>query len=236
MTLHTTTRYDEELNDLRSHVLSMGERVQASIGNAAKVIFEQDRSIAQKVIEQDKAINDLEMACDDMTRSLLVRRQPAANDLRFIIACNKIVTDLERMGDLVAGICRSSLRIGNHPLPETGKLPQMIDKVRQQLSLVLNAFGRDDIQTAMQVIEADHEINELNDQIFQNLLDQMAKDPSLISTTIPITSIVKSLERIGDLSVSVAEMIVFMISGKDIRHISSLTSTTRFHIPDEGRE
>ncbi|HXH64758.1 MAG TPA: PhoU domain-containing protein, partial [Mariprofundaceae bacterium] len=152
MALHTTTRYDEELNDLRSHVLSMGERVQASIGNATKVIFEQDRSIAQKIIEHDKAINDLEMACDEMTCTLLVRRQPAGSDLRFVIACNKIVTDLERMGDLVAGICRSSLRIGNHPLPDLDDLPLMIDKVRQQLSLVLNAYGRDDTQAAMQVI------------------------------------------------------------------------------------
>jgi phosphate transport system protein len=236
MTLHTTTRYDEELNDLRSHVLSMGERVQAAIGQLSQVILERDSSIAQKIIEQDRVINDLEMSCDEMTCTLLVRRQPAGSDLRFVIASNKIVTDMERMGDLVAGICRSALRIGSHPLPDPDGLPLMIEKVSQQLSLVLNAFGRDDVNTAMQVIANDDEIDHLNASIFQYLLDQMAKDPALISATIPLTSITKNLERIGDLSVSVAEMVVFMVSGKDIRHISSLNAANRLLGQSEGRE
>jgi phosphate transport system protein len=235
MSLHTTTRYDEELNDLRSHVLSMGERVQGALDNAARVIIERDASIAQKVIEQDKAINDLELACDEMTSTMLVRRQPAGIDLRFIIACNKIVTDLERMGDLVAGICRTSLRIGTHPLPDVDGLPEMIDKVRAQLTLVINAFGRDDMPDAMQVIAGDDDIDELNAQIYQFLLEQMAKDPSLISATIPLTSMVKNLERIGDLAVSVAEMVVFVVSGKDIRHISSLKAANRIINEEEGR-
>jgi len=236
MTLHTTTRYDEELNDLRSHVMSMGERVQAAIDLAASAVTEQDQGLAQKIIEQDKAINDLEMTCDEMTCTLLVRRQPAGGDLRFVIACNKIVTDLERMGDLVAGIGRASLRIGEHPMPDPDGLPQMIDKVRQQVSLVLNAFGRDDMQTAMQVIADDSEVNRMNASIYQHLLDQMTKDPALISATIPMTNIVKNLERIGDLAASVAEMVVFMVSGKDIRHISPFTETTRLLDPGEGRE
>jgi phosphate transport system protein len=235
MALHTTTCYDEELNDLRSHVLSMGERVQAAIGNAARVIFERDRSIAQKIIEQDKAINDLEMTCDEMTSTMLVRRQPAGGDLRFIIACNKIVTDFERMGDLVAGICRSSLRMDRHPLPDVDGLPEMIDRVSRQLTLVLTAYGRDDMQDAIQVIAGDDEIDRLNAQIYQHLLDQMAKDPALIGATIPMTSIVKNLERIGDLAVSIAEMVVFTVSGKDIRHISSLKAASRLLDDEEGR-
>jgi phosphate transport system protein len=236
MALHTTTRYDEELNDLRSHVLSMGERVQAALDLAASAVNERDQGLAQKIIEQDKAINDLEMTCDEMTCTLLVRRQPAGGDLRFVIACNKIVTDLERMGDLVAGIGRGSLRIGEHPMPDPDGLPQMIDKVRQQVSLVLNAFGRDDMQTAMQVIADDDVIDEMNASIYQHLLDQMSKDPALISATIPMTNIVKNLERIGDLAASVAEMVVFMVSGKDIRHISSLSAANRLLEPGEGRE
>ena len=89
------------------------------------------------------------VTCDEMTSTMLVRRQPAGSDLRFIIACNKIVTDFERMGDLVAGICRSSLRMDKHPLPDVDGLPEMIDRVSRQLALVLNAYGRDDMQDAV---------------------------------------------------------------------------------------
>lgn len=235
MSLHTTSRYDEELNDLRTHVLSMGERVQSAIHHATEVTFKLDRSIAQHTIEQDKSINALELECDEMTRTIIVRRQPTGNDLRFIIACNKIVTDLERMGDLAAGICRSTLRIGDHPLPDLGELSTLAEKVRHQVARVLNAYGRDDMQDAMHAISDDDEIDELNARIYQDLLDQMAKDPSLISGAIILTSISKNLERIADLASSIAEMVVYVVSGKDIRHIS-LDAASHLLDQSEGRE
>ena len=220
MALHTTTRYDEELNDLKSHVLSMGERVQEAIDRAAEVVFKRDRSTAQHTIEQDSAVNALELECDEMTRTLLVRRQPAGSDLRFIIACNKIVTDLERMGDLAAGICRSALRIGSHPVPDLGDMPLLVEKVRRQVARVLGAYAHEDMHEALGTIGDDDEIDALNARIYQALIDQMGRDPALISAAIVMTNIAKNLERIGDLAVSVAQMVVYMASGQDIRHIA----------------
>ncbi len=220
MALHTTTRYDEELNDLKSHVLSMGERVQGAIDRAAEVVFKRDRSTAQHTIEQDSAVNALELECDEMTRNLLVRRQPAGSDLRFVIACNKIVTDLERMGDLAAGICRSALRIGEHPVPDLGEMPLLVEKVRRQVARVLGAYAHEDLHEALGTIGDDDEIDALNTRIYHSLIDQMGKDPALISAAIVMTNIAKNLERIGDLAVSMAQMVVYMASGQDIRHIS----------------
>ena len=156
MALHTTSRYDEELNDLKSHVLSMGERVQAAIDRAAELIFQPDRSTAQHTIEHHRIVNALELECDEMTRNLIVRRQPAGSDLRFIIACNKIVTDLERMGDLAAGICRSALRIGNHPVPDLDAMPLLIEKVRRQVARVLGAYAHDDVHEALGTVSGSH--------------------------------------------------------------------------------
>jgi phosphate transport system protein len=220
MALHTTTRYDEELNELKTHVLSMGERVQAAIDRAAEVVFKRDRSTAQHTIEQDSAVNALELACDEMSRNLIVRRQPAGSDLRFVIACNKIVTDLERMGDLAAGICRSALRIGNHPVPDLGEMPALIEQVRRQVAKVLGAYAHEDVHQALEAIGDDAEIDALNTRIYHSLIDQMGKDPALISAAIVMTNIAKNLERIGDLAVSVAQMVVYMASGQDIRHIA----------------
>jgi len=232
MALHTTTRYDEELNDLRTHVLSMGERVQAAIDHAAEVVFKRDRSIAQHTIEQDAGINDLELQCDEMSRTLIVRRQPAGSDLRFIIACNKIVTDLERMGDLAAGICRSALRIGEHPVPDLAEMPALIEKVRRQVAKVLGAYAHEDMRQALEVIGDDDEVDALNARIYQALIHQMGEDPALISAAIVMTNIAKNLERIGDLAVSMAQMIVYMASGQDIRHIAPELADHILHSDD----
>lgn len=216
---HTSRRFDEELAELKSHVLSLGGLVEKAIGSSMQALLTEDNALAEQTIERDKAVNALEVQCDEMTRSILVRRQPAAGDLRFIISTIKVVTDLERMGDLAAGICEGALRLGEIPGSPKAGLSAMSELVQNQVSRALDALSRGDIGLAMEVIERDAAVDELYHTTYREMLTYMIETPRKISAYIIVSNIAKNLERIGDHATNICEMVIYMIRGHDIRHV-----------------
>ncbi|MDH5525718.1 MAG: phosphate signaling complex protein PhoU [Nitrospirota bacterium] len=216
---HTSRKFDEEMSDLKSRVLSLGGLVEKAIDSAMMALLNTDNEMAELTIDRDKAINALEVQCDDMTRSILVRRQPAAGDLRFIISAIKVVTDLERMGDLAAGIAEGSLRLGEMPDGPKSSLSAMSDLVKQQVSRALDALSRGDIDLAMEVIEKDNAVDEMYHATYRELLTYMIENPRRISAYIILSNIAKNLERIGDHATNLCEMVIYIIRAHDIRHV-----------------
>ncbi|WP_167632402.1 phosphate signaling complex protein PhoU [Mariprofundus ferrooxydans] len=220
MSEHTIKRYEDELNELKETVLSMGSLVEKAVRRSMKSLIEQDAKRARKVIERDRAINSLEIEVDDMTRNLLALRQPAAGDLRFIITTIKIVTDLERSGDLAEAIAEAMLQTEDHPLTHTDSLHNLADKAILQLQQALDCFAHGDADLAMAIIESDKKVNTLFKSLQRENLTYMMEDHRQITSGLLAYSIGKNLERIGDHAVNIAEMVVYMVRGQDVRHSS----------------
>jgi len=216
---HTAKRFDEELSELKNRVLSLGGLVEKAIGNATRALLQRDPELARKTIERDKAVNALEVQCDDLTRRILVLRQPAAGDLRFIISAIKVVTDLERMGDLAVGICEGALQLEEVPVQTRVSLSGMSELVMAQVSRALDAMARGDIDLAMEVIEKDSAIDEMYYSTYREILTYMMENPPQISGYIILSNIAKNLERIGDHATNICEMVIYTMRGHDIRHV-----------------
>jgi|AMFO01.1.fsa_nt_gi phosphate transport system regulatory protein PhoU len=219
MNVHTLRRFDVELTQLKEHVLSMGGLVERAIGNAVQSMLEQDARLAQKTIDRDTAINTLEVQCDNLTRGILVRHQPAAGDLRFLIAIIKVVTDLERMGDLATGIAHGTLQILERPPKRFLGLETMAGKVQRQVNRALDALARNDLHLAMRVIRDDSGVDSMYRAIYRETIATMLEDPHAISSSIALSNAAKHLERIGDHAKNIAEMAIYCIQGHDIRHV-----------------
>ena len=216
---HTVKRYDEELSELKERVLAMGTLVQRAIRRSMKSLNQDDVEKARKVIMRDKAINALEVGIDEMTRTMLARRQPAAGDLRMIISTVKIVTDLERAGDLAEHIAESVLQSQDHPLTRLDSLNRLADAVGLQFSAALDAFERADAEAALACIEGDKRVNKLFKAIQREILSYMIEDPRQITSGLIAMNIGRHLERIGDHAANVSEMVIYMARGHDIRHV-----------------
>jgi len=216
---HTIKRFDEELDKLKELVLSMGGLVERAIGHAVQSMLDQDETLARETINRDKAINALEVQCDELTRDILVRRQPAAGDLRFILGIIKVVTDLERMGDLAAGIAEGVLNTRENPPKNYSNLDIMGEKVQRQVQRSLDALSRHDSELAMKVIGKDEGIDKLYKRMYREMLTYMLEDPKEITPSIIISNVAKNLERISDHATNVAEMVIYMARGHDIRHV-----------------
>jgi len=216
---HMVKRFDEELTELKNHVLSLGGLVEKAIANAMTSLLRHDTDLARKTVERDKAINALEVQCDEMTRRILVLRQPAAGDLRFIISTIKVVTDLERMGDLAAHISQSALKLESTPIQAKAGLSGMSELVQQQVSRALDALSRGDVDLAMEVIAKDDAIDDLYRGTYREILTYMLEDAPNISAYITVANVAKNLERLGDHATNICEMVIYMIRGHDIRHV-----------------
>ncbi len=218
---HYSKQFDTELNEIRQRLLEMGGKVEVMINDSLKALVERDSDLAERVIASDHQINRLEMEIDERCLEVLARRQPAARDLRFITLALKIVTDLERIGDQCRNIGKRTLELNEEPpLKPYIDLPRMAQWSGVMVKEALDAFVRGDDQLAYKVCRDDQFVDDLNDQIQRELLTFMIADPSSISRAMKINHISKCLERIADHATNVAEMVIFMIKGKDIRHMS----------------
>jgi len=219
VTVHTLRRFDDELSQLKERVLSMGGLVERAIENALESLLEQNDRLARKTINRDAAINAMEIQCDDITRGILVRRQPAAADLRFIIATIKVVTDLERMGNLAASLSRDAIQIMDHPPADLSCLETMGDRVQQQTNHALDALSRGDINMAMSVIRESSGVDKLYKNMYREVIDRMLNDQRTIGTSITLSGAAMNLERIAGHATNIAEMVIYMQRGHDIRHV-----------------
>ena len=216
---HFSKQFDAELNAIREKLLEMGGKVEVMIANAMKSLVERDSELAEATIAFDHEINHLEMEIDERCLEVLARRQPAARDLRFITLALKIVTDLERIGDQCAAIAKRARELNDEPpLKPYIDLPRMAYWASVMVKEALDAFVHGDDALAIKVCTDDQFVDELNEQIQRELLTYMIEDTSTISRAIKLNYISKCLERIADHATNVAEMVIFMVKGKDIRH------------------
>jgi len=216
---HFSRQYDAELTNIREKLLEMGGKVELMINDALKALVERDSALADRVIAFDHEINRLEMLIDERCLEVLALRQPAARDLRFITLALKIVTDLERIGDQCRNIGKRAKELNEEPpLKPYIDLPRMAHWAGVMVKEALDAFVRGDAELALKVCRDDDFVDKLNEQIQRELLTFMIEDATAISRSMKINHISKCLERIADHATNVAEMVIFMVKGKDIRH------------------
>ncbi|NWF38039.1 phosphate signaling complex protein PhoU [Mariprofundus sp. NF] len=225
MKTHTIKRFEDEMNELKDKVLAMGGLVEKATKRSMNSLIKHDAKRAHKVIERDHTINAMEIEIDEMTRTMLALRQPAASDLRFVMTTIKVVTDLERMGDLAEDIAENMLDTEDHPLMQVTSLQRLSEVVLTQLRDALDAFARGDVDAALKCIDGDKRIDEMYKAMQREFLTYMLEDPRQITAALIASNIARDLERIGDHAVNVAEMVIYMVKGNDIRHIDHKTAT-----------
>ena len=225
-TEHTDKRYEEELKRLREEILYMGGMVEDQIQKAIKSLVDRDSNLADVIIERDHEVNRLDVEIDDLCIKLLALHQPAGRDLRFITTGLKITTDLERIGDMAVNICERALELNLEPqLKPYIDIPRMARIAQRMIRESLDAFVREDTELALKVCKDDEEVDQLNSQIFREVVTFMIDDSGTINRAIKISSISKYLERIADHATNIAEMVIFMVKGKSIRHMKELPTT-----------
>ena len=218
--LHTDREYEEELRALRAELLRMGGLVERQIADAVRSLVDRDSDQARIVISQDTDVNRMDVEIDQLCIRLLALRQPAASDLRFITTGLKITTDLERIGDMAVNICERAIELNDEPtIKPYIDIPRMAGIVQKMVKDSLDAFVRHDCALARQVIGCDDEVDLLNNQIYRELLSFMVEDPPCIGRATRILFVSKYLERIADHATNIAEMVVFLVEGKNIRHM-----------------
>ncbi|MCL2313631.1 MAG: phosphate signaling complex protein PhoU [Proteobacteria bacterium] len=216
---HTVQEYDGELRKIREQLLFMGAKVEEMIAGGLKALLERDSELAHRVMELDSEVNKLELDIDELCLRVLARRQPVASDLRAVTTVMKMVTDLERIGDLGVNICERVMELNMvPPLKPYMDLPHMAEIAQGMVRSALDAFVNRDVEQAKQVIEKDQTLDSYYGQIFREMLTYMMEDVRNIYRATKIQSVSKYLERIGDHATNLAEMVVFMVKATDIRH------------------
>ena len=222
MTEHISKQYDQDLEAIRSRMMQMGGLVEAHIRSAIAGYLDGDVERATQVIAGDSKVNDLELAIDNDLGQIIVRRQPAASDLRLILAASKIVTDLERIGDEAAKIARMARDLhggGAMQSPRLVALGHISEVAIGMLRRSLDAFARLDAAAAAKVCGEDASIDEEFRAIIRQLITFMMEDPRTISTSLLVVWVAKAFERIGDHAKNIAEYVIYIVKGRDVRHI-----------------
>ena len=223
MPLHTDRAFEEQLGQLRTAVLEMGGLVEEQIGQAVRALIQRDEALARATIERDHTVNRFDVEIDDLSLKLLALRQPAARDLRLITTALKITTDLERIGDMATHIAERAIELaGELPIKPYIDIPRMADVARDMLRRSLDAFVREDTELALGVCLADDMIDQLHEQHFRELLSYMVENPATVSRAMRLLFVSKYLERVGDHATNIAEMVIFMVKGRSIRHLDKL--------------
>jgi phosphate transport system protein len=221
MTEHTSKQFDADLEHIRTRVLQMGGMVEMQIFKALEGFQSGDIPFLDKVIDDDHRVNLLEVELDEACSQVIAKRQPAASDLRMIMTVIKTITDLERVGDEAKKIAKMSRRVHSS---ETAFTPQVelkhtanlaVDMLRQSL----DAFARLDVNAAAQVVRQDSEVDRSFKSTMRQLITYMMEDPRTISHSLELLFIAKAIERIGDHAKNIAEYVIYMVKGRDVRHI-----------------
>lgn len=216
---HTNRQYEEELRGLRTGLIKMGGLVESQIAEAIEALVERDTNRARATIARDTEVNRMDVENDELAIRLLALHQPAASDLRFITTSLKITTDLERIGDNAVNICERVLELNEEPqLKPYIDIPRMATIAQSMVKDSVDAFMRDDPDLAEEVVDRDDEVDGLNYQIYRELLSYMVEDPSSIARATRILFVSKNLERVADHATNIAEMVVYMVKGRTIRH------------------
>ncbi|MES2552769.1 MAG: phosphate signaling complex protein PhoU [Pseudomonadota bacterium] len=220
---HTYKQYDAELESVRAKVLQMGGLVEQQIVNALDSLVNANVNLAQSVVANDHRVNALEVQVDEDCSHIIARRQPAAGDLRMIMMVVKTITDLERIGDEATKIARVALKVCESDrmyTPRFNEIKTMVALVREMLRTALDAFARLDVTKTVEVARQDELVDEQFRACMRQLITFMLEDPRTISMSLEVLFVAKAIERIGDHSKNIAEYVVYMVKGKDVRHIT----------------
>jgi phosphate transport system protein len=219
---HISQQFNEELEEVRSKVLQMGGIVEEQLGNAVRALVDGNAELAAEVVVNDYRVNALEVEIDEECTRIVARRQPAASDLRLVMAVIKTITDLERIGDEAKRVGKMVEAELDGTLNEEVRqeLEHMGDLVRDMLRMVLDAFARTDVDAAVKVVKADKKVDAKYVSITRQLMTYMAADPQSIPTILNILWAARAMERMGDRCGNIAEYIFYLVYGRDIRHIS----------------
>jgi phosphate transport system protein len=218
---HSSKQYDQDLETIRSRVLLMGGLVERQFHEAMACFRSGDIEQAERVIQADNEVNKLEVTLDDACSHLIVRRQPAANDLRTVMASIKLITDLERIGDEATKIARAAKNIkarGATNIDHFETVRVMANSAGDMLHDALDAFARLDQSQATKLIAQDAVVDHEFRSIIRNLITFMMEDPRTISAALDTLWVAKAIERIGDHTKNIAEYVIYVVEGKDIRH------------------
>ena len=218
---HLSSQFDRELNQVSSHVLELGGMVEMQIRQAIYALAEFSAEVADQVEATERRVNALEIEIDHELTTIIARRQPTAIDLRLLLAISKTTTNLERVGDEAAKIARMVKRIiasGSARVLPAGELRIAADLAAQQLRKALDAFARLSVDDAVAIIKDDDHLDREFDGFVRKLITYMMEDPRTISASLDLLFLAKAIERIGDHSKNIAELIIYLVEGKDVRH------------------
>ncbi len=216
---HTSKHYEQALRTLKEKLLLMSHRAEMAVANATKALVERRPSLAEQVIFEDDELDRMELEIDDLCFEILAREQPVARDLRFIATVIKIVKDIERIADNGVNIARRALEMMNEPeLKPIIDVPVMASAALRILKESLDAFVNEDTELARRVIESDGYIDDVCEQMLRELLTYMLEDPSTVSRALRLIFVARNLERVGDHAANIAEMVIFLVLGEDVRH------------------
>ena len=217
--------FEHDLEELKEQLLRMGGRAEGIVLKAVDALRRRDAALAREVFADDKVIDRLELDIDDRCLRLLALQQPLARDLRFITAALKISNDLERVGDHGVNIAGSALQLAGEPLLRPpADISRLAERASNMLHEALDAFVRDDAETARRICERDDEVDHLNRKVFREMIDQMVADPSTIPRAMELVLVARNLERVGDMATNVAEEVVFIAEARVIKHHAEETA------------
>jgi len=220
---HTDRKYEQELQDLRERLLRMAGQVEQMIADAVEALLDRDTDLARRTIEADNKVNRCEIETDELCLVILAKRQPMASDLRFLIQAFKMVTDLERIGDLAVNVCERVFPLAQmEPLNAPEGISSMAAIVQSMLHDAVDAFVVGDADRAREVIDRDDQVDELHHDTFRELLDLMRADEENVERGIRYQSVAKLLERMADHVTNLAEQVIFLVRGEDVRHVGKL--------------
>ncbi|MDI4636831.1 MULTISPECIES: phosphate signaling complex protein PhoU [Halomonadaceae] len=219
---HISRQFNHELEDLKNHLMAMGGLVEKQVQDAVSALLEGDSSLARQVSEQDQTVNDMQIKIDEECTRVLARRQPAASDLRLVLAVTRAVSDLERIGDEATKIARNALALTESDNGKKGfvEVRHISERVRHMVRDSLTSFARFDIDLALKVVHEDEAVDSEYTTAMRSLMTFMMEDPRSITSVLSVMWVLRALERIGDHANNLAEYVIYLVKGLDIRHIN----------------
>ena len=220
LSTHVSSQFDEDLTRLRSLILEMGGLVESQIADVIEIYTTGTIEKVQTIIDADVKINEFEKRIDDDCTSLIAKRQPAASDLRLVFGITKIVTDLERVGDETKRMAKVIRRIieNNHSFPRIVNIRHIAEAALAMIRAAMDAFARMESTPANEIIQSDDEVDAEFKSIMRQLITHMMENPKIIGTAMDIVWMARAVERIGDHAKNIAEQVVYIVEGRDIRH------------------
>ncbi|KGE78602.1 phosphate transport system regulatory protein PhoU [Halomonas sp. ND22Bw] len=217
---HISRQFNHELEELKTHLMAMGGLVEKQVQDAVRALLDSDSALAERVVDNDRAVNDMQIKIDDECTQILARRQPAASDLRLVLAVIRAASDLERIGDEASKIARNALELVESQNGSRGFVEVRVisEHVRKMMRDALTAFARFDTEMALKVVQEDEQVDNEYKSAMRSLMTFMMEDARAISPVLGIMWILRALERIGDHSNNLAEYVVYLVKGLDIRH------------------